>query len=114
MLQSNGWARRLGSEIFAPDGPTCGDKCYDYFMVNSSLAHACAGTQRITDVGVRPHRATRLLIAGSARRAMVRRMVKPNIITADLPPTAERWPPCYAGVLNVAPNAASVAEACKE
>ena len=35
LLQSSGWARYLKGQVFATEGPTCGDKRYDFFLVSS-------------------------------------------------------------------------------
>ena len=88
----------------SPAGPTCGHKCYDFFLVSTSLTHACAGTQGITDIGGRPHRASRLLIAGCAGRAMVKRMMELRAITTHLRPTAPMKPPCYDEVIKGRPD----------
>jgi hypothetical protein len=66
-LQSSGWAKYLKGQVFAPEAPTRGDKHYDYFLVSGSLVHARAEAQSIRDVGGRPHRMSRLLVAGGSR-----------------------------------------------
>ena len=38
VLQAAGWPHHLRSQIFAPDAATCGDRCYDYFLVSVSGA----------------------------------------------------------------------------
>ena len=111
LLQSSGWARFLRGQLFVPKGPTCGDRRYDYFLTSTSLAHAVAGAQNISDIGGRPHRPSRLLIARGQCRPKVRRMVKPRAIPSNLPPTAPKKPPSYSDVLSVRPNAESLASA---
>ena len=71
-LEGSGWLRMVGGVLCAPVLPTCNDHTYDFFIVHRSLAHAVVGAERLDDVGVHPHRASRLLLRGDARRCMTR------------------------------------------
>ena len=68
----------------------------------------------MTDLGGRPHRVSRLLVAGGARRAMIRTLVRPRAIPSDLPPTAPMRPPDYSAISRVLPRAAHIEEGFAE
>ena len=108
VLQQAGWPAKLRGQLFAPTLPTCGLRCYDFFLVDVAIAHMVVGVQAISDAGGRPHRVSRLLLDGALQRGQVRQMVKPRAIIADLPPTAPRRPPDLSAVLATRPQADSL------
>ena len=111
MLQAAGWPRRLRGQIFAPSLPTCGDRCYDKFLVDARLAHMIAGVQAISDAGGKPHRVSRLLLDGTLARGMIRQLVRPRPIPTALPPTAAPRPQDYSTVMATRTCATSIAAA---
>ena len=111
VLQAAGWPRRLGGQIFAPSLPTCGDRCYDFFLLDSRISHMAAGVQAISDAGGRPHRVSRLLLDGTLARGMIRQLVRPRAIPTSLPPTAAPRPADFSVVLAVRPTEEVVAAA---
>ena len=104
VLQEAGWPRKLGGQLFAPTVPTCHDNVYDFFIVSLSLAGSVVGTQSVNDVGGRPHRPSRLLLAGGIQRQHIWKLVAPLPISSSLPPTAPMRPPSYSAVLAVRPK----------
>ena len=92
-FQRSGWPARLKGQLFAPRLPTCNDRCYDFFIASRTLAPAILGVQAIRDVGGRPHRASRLIVAGRAPRTQIRKLVRPRTIPSNLPPPRPWGPP---------------------
>ena len=70
-----------------------------------------AGVQLVHDIGGRPHRPVRLIVASAVPRGKVRVLHRPRPISADLPPTAAQRPPSYGGVLVVNPQQDSIERA---
>ena len=85
ILAQSMWLRVVDGVVFATELPTCNDSVYDYFVVHRSIAHAVVGVQRLADASLSPHFAVRLLIRGDARRAMVRKLVRPPRVPGRLP-----------------------------
>ena len=75
-----------GGRIVRPTLPTCGDNCYDYFVVATRLAPAIVGCQRVENAGYTPHWPSRLLIRGDARRLCEKVLAKPPPVPGTLPP----------------------------
>ena len=84
-LIASNWLSTVDGVIVAPELPTCNSSVYDFFVISKSLVHAVAGGQRIEDAGLHPHWPVRLLLRGDARRYLVRRLVRPQLIPAVLP-----------------------------
>ena len=84
-LSNIGWTDMVGGVIKATEGPTCGAHRYDFFVVETSLAPAVAGVQRITDAGLNPHIPARHILKASECRRLVRRLVKPPLVPGLLP-----------------------------
>ena len=78
VLVGSGFLARVGGVLVAPANPSCNDNTYDYFVVCRALSHAVVGAQRVDGVGFTPHRPSRLLIRGDARRFAVRTIVRPK------------------------------------
>ena len=84
-LTASGWPELVGGRLHVPAGPTCGTKCYDYFVADRGLSKAVAGVVRITDAGTNPHIPVRLLVRAADCRRKLRRLVKPPFVPGRIP-----------------------------
>jgi hypothetical protein len=91
-LHATRWPELAGGVIHAPSVPTCGDRCYDYFVVSRSLQHAVVATLVVSNPGFGPHRPARLFLRASPRACTIRTIDRPGRFTADLPFGPEHEP----------------------
>jgi len=84
-LHATRWPELAGGVIHAPSVPTCGDRCYDYFVVSRSLQHAVVATLVVSNPGFGPHRPARLFLRASPRTCTIRTIDRPGRFTAELP-----------------------------
>ena len=71
-LEQAGWLPLVGSVIVATDGPTCGERIIDYFVVPHLLRPHVVAVQRLEGAGTSPHTPIRLLVQGDCRSGAVR------------------------------------------
>ena len=84
-LERSGWLQSVGGFIVATTENTCNSSRYDFFVVSTRMRHAVRGIQLVDDHGFKPHFPARLLIAGDARRKLVRHIKKPTKVEGVLP-----------------------------
>ena len=55
ILRASGWLELAGGCIAHPTAPTCGKKCYDYFVISKGLEKSVVGVAVVDDAGLHPH-----------------------------------------------------------
>ncbi len=84
-LGEAGLLQLVGGGAMAPQGPTCGDRCIDFFVIERRLRPYVVAVQRLEGAGTSPHCPVRILMDGACRRDMVRTVRSPTKIGACLP-----------------------------
>ena len=87
-LQRAGWLELVGGSSVAPDGPTCGGRTLDFFVVPKCMSPLVVQVMTIVDWGPAPHHGVRLVLRGRGRHgagALVRKLAKPHPVGAALP-----------------------------
>jgi hypothetical protein len=95
VLLASGWLGLVGGSVVAPTNPTCHGSVYDYFVVSSALLPAVLGAQRVEEAELSPHSPARILLRVDARRAAVRRLVRPPHVHGSLPFGPLPEPPAF-------------------
>jgi hypothetical protein len=72
--------------VVAPAEATCLGNTIDYFVVSQALAPAVHSVAVVRDEGFHPHSPVRLTLRAAPRRIMVRKLVSPKRVPAQLPP----------------------------
>ena len=85
MVTSSGWLDLVKGKLVVPSGPTCGHRCYDYFVVARGLGEAIVGTAITSDAGTYPHSPVRLYLKGRLRACQQHVLVHPRKVPALLP-----------------------------
>ena len=85
-LQASGFLNLVKGELKTSGAATCGDKEYDYFIVDRRLAPLVVAVGQIVDAGTSPHTPVRLILRGRPRQHLVRQLVAPTALGAALPP----------------------------
>ena len=84
-LAEAGWVGEVEGRIVATKAPTCGASRLDYFVLSRQLGQGVAYIKRLTGFGIAPHHPIRLALKAGLRRLLVRAMVAPMKVPADLP-----------------------------
>ena len=84
-LRASNWLSLVDGVTVAADGPSCGDRTIDFFVVPKVLRSHVVAVQRLESAGTAPHTPVRILIRGDCRRAVVRALRAPRQIGASLP-----------------------------
>ncbi len=85
VLKATGFIEFIDGVVIAIADPTCGDQCFDYFIVARSFAHAVAGISLVSDGGFNPHSPVRLFLRTDARADAVRRPAAARRFTPERP-----------------------------
>ena len=84
-LTETGWLELVDGKIHHANAPTCGNNNYDYFVASKAVSRSIHGVQVVTDAGMNPHSAVRVLIkAGDVRRRR-RILARPPKIPGVMP-----------------------------
>ena len=84
-LETADWLARIDGVTVAPEGPTCGGRCLDFFVVPRLLRPYVVVVQRLEGSGIATHDLVRLLLRGNCRGSLVRSPRTPLKIAACLP-----------------------------
>ena len=84
-LIDTGWLKKVGGVIHYPSDATCNGKTYDLFVTSASMSPLVLTVQVIGDYRCPPHHAVRMILHGSCRKVMVRKLKAPKQYPAVLP-----------------------------
>ena len=84
-LHQTGWLELVDGVIHHCDQATCGRNNYDYFVASASVSRTVHGVQKITDGGINPHSAVRILLKDGNIRRRRRALKRPPKVPGILP-----------------------------
>ena len=103
-LLATGWLHLTRGCIIHADAPTCGKRCYDFFVVSQGLRGAVLGASVVDDAGFFPHSPSRLWLIGRPRSHRVRSLVAPRKWAANVPKGCANDPTATSQVIAACPD----------